>query len=930
MKRRTESRGLSSEDIGMKRIVRHKGPNRDSPSPDIDRSESRKRTVSDRDLPSSYSSSSKSASTGGGGGGGSSGNYEKYSSSGSGKYIGGSQRDHSLERSSVDRSGGRRSSFHDGSAGRHSKGSYTGANNILDQIDFSLHVSNLDMRPSDEEIKKVLFKEFKKYGYITVKVLGYGKDRRAFINYQHYDEAKRAKKEKQRISLFNRPINVEWSKSTLLKYPDVASGRKPSSTSSDVTSNSFFDDFHVSGSSSHDHHSGSHDHSGTRDHHSGTSHDHHSESHDHSRSHDHRNGSSDRRNQSHERITDHKRDVSYRRTSAGDSKPIAAVLDSNATRTLFVGNLELNVTERELRDLFSQYGRIESVDIKLAKSAGTSYSFIKFTTITDAINAKDEMHGRMFGTFRLKIGFGKGSPTGKVWVGNLTSARDLSEVRHEMDRFGLIRRCDYRDGDTHAYVHFESLDAAQAAVHALQHFRLRNGGSVKLDIHKPLHMREAEDDFPGAGRHESTDYSSSHHHHHHHHHKSRGSHHNRDTDTTDYESRKDKHEDSHHHSSHHSSHHSAGGKERIVMEEERNYRKRPRNSQSFDRTSHSDAGSFSGDFTSTSKRQCASLDYESPKRSSSAGRDYQHRHHYHHHHSKRGGSSRRSGHTHSADSSPPIKSHRGRSSVDRQHSENKDTTASGDNEQANCNGGDAPPPPLPLSADAVASSSMMMEGDTALKLTDSTEPVSPDSDGKGVKPDSTHAETLSELCKSYPVAWRGNLVLKNTGFPARLHLIGGDPSVAEYLLRGKDEPCVLRITQRLRLEQPRLDEVNKRLSIAGPNGHCILFALPGPTVNHGSPDEGDDSMQLRPLRSLVSYLKQKEAAGIVALSSSDIGDGGSENGSGGGGGKEVIGVLHAFPPCEFSQAQLMKVIPTLSLEPSKEDHIVVLLVKGNV
>ncbi|XP_011405001.1 PREDICTED: putative RNA-binding protein 15 [Amphimedon queenslandica] len=227
---------------------------------------------------------------------------------------------------------------------------------------------------------------------------------------------------------------------------------------------------------------------------------------------------------------------------------------------------------------------------------------------------------------------------------------------------------------------------------------------------------------------------------------------------------------------------------------------------------------------------------------------------------------------------------------------------------------------------------MAMAGaDTALKLSDATEPVSrsPDSDGKDLDPKSD--PTLSELVKSYPFAWRGNLVLvlKKTGFPARLHLVGGESSVAEYLLKsrgkdeGKDEPCVLKITQRLQLVPSGFDEVNERLTKAGSNGHCILLALPGPT------DEGDNSMQLRPLRSLVSYLSQKQAAGIVTLSSSDIGDGGSENG-GGVNKEEVIGVLHAFPPCEFSQARLMKAIPNLSLEPSKEDHIVILLVKGNV
>ena len=118
------------------------------------------------------------------------------------------------------------------------------------------------------------------------------------------------------------------------------------------------------------------------------------------------------------------------------------------------------------------------------------------------------------------------------------------------------------------------------------------------------------------------------------------------------------------------------------------------------------------------------------------------------------------------------------------------------------------------------------------------------------------------------------------------------------------------------------------MASAGPSGHCILVAFPGPTPSLSSPDRNaDTAIQLRPLKSLVSYLKQKEAAGIVALSTSE----GSENAvSDSKDAKDIIGVLHAFPPCDFSQNQLLKIAPNLGNEPPKEDHIVVLLVKGTV
>ena len=44
----------------------------------------------------------------------------------------------------------------------------------------------------------------------------------------------------------------------------------------------------------------------------------------------------------------------------------------------------------------------------------------------------------------------------------------------------------------------------------------------------------------------------------------------------------------------------------------------------------------------------------------------------------------------------------------------------------------------------------------------------------------------------------------------------------------------------------------------------------------------------------------------------------------------MAGVLHAFPPCSFSHNLLLKVAPNLGPEPSKEDHIVAVVMRGAV
>ena len=72
-------------------------------------------------------------------------------------------------------------------------------------------------------------------------------------------------------------------------------------------------------------------------------------------------------------------------------------------------------------------------------------------------------------------------------------------------------------------------------------------------------------------------------------------------------------------------------------------------------------------------------------------------------------------------------------------------------------------------------------------------------------------------------------------------------------------------------------------------------------------------VQSRPLKNLVSYLKQKDAAGVISLSNKAT---------------DQTGVLYAFPPCSFSLELLRRVAGDLSDEGSKDDHLVVVVVKG--
>ena len=374
--------------------------------------------------------------------------------------------------------------------------------------------------------------------------------------------------------------------------------------------------------------------------------------------------------------------------------------DPKATRTLFVGNVDLDYPEHRLRALFDKYGKVSDVDLKKQKDGYSSYAFVKFTDIQDAARAKDELNGYQTGRNVLKIGYGKGVMSHRIWVGGLGSWTKSAELEKEFDRFGKITKLDYKEGEYHAYVMFESLDAASSALAIMKGYPL--GG--------PEHRITVDYADPG-----SPQYSNS-------------------------------------------------------------------------------------------RRKCES-----------------------------------------------------------------DPDLSDDGNKRKSNGSKTSPKKRASS--------------------------------KGRKIEKI--ESLSDLCKRYPVAWKGSIVLKTNAFSVKLFLVGGDPAVAEKLLVNSSIGSTIRITQRLKLEKQKLEQLNEKLVSAGVSGHCILVAMPSNQTT-----ELPEDIQHRPVKHLLQYFLQKQAAGISTLVTSDS-----------------QGVLHTFPPCDFAQTKLLKAAPTLNPEPSNQDYLVMILVK---
>lgn len=541
--------------------------------------------------------------------------------------------------------------------------------------------------------------------------------------------------------------------------------------------------------------------------------------------------------------------------------------DPLATRTLFVGNLESSISRQDVRSQFERFGLVEDVDIKRpVRGQGNNYAFVKFISLDVASKAKVAMQGSLLGRNRVKIGYGKSLPTTRLWIGGLGPWTSIAELEREFDRFGAIRRIDYNVGHDHAFILYDSQDAASVAATEMRGFKI-NGSRLKIDF---AELSQGLEEYPDTLGHLS-----------------------------------DKQENS----------------EIKPLSGKESFKKERSNSEGSvkwnDSTSNRGLSNKKQvDQTKVARKKSDERRLYHSHQSLSPSKDLKTRKINEKRDDRpRIKEKRKVGNGESSSHSPPSKRRR---------------TAFG--------------PPLVLSPQRFGSLSPELQHQTASspnildKLPsqdenfpekDDFEKIFTDKNGEKEKASTSaeelaasKSETLQDIAKRFAVAWRGCLILKNSSFPVRLHLIGGNPEIVEDLLRnapGNNLPnTILRISQRLRLDQPRLEEVSKRMNTAGAIGYCMLLALPGVVVE--SSFDTETATQQRSLRNLVTYLKQKQAAGVVNLINSST-PSASNN-------KDDDGVLHAFPPCQYSHDQLLKIAPHLGQKALNDDHLLVVVIRG--
>ncbi|KAL4221812.1 hypothetical protein ACF0H5_020066 [Mactra antiquata] len=150
-----------------------------------------------------------------------------------------------------------------------------------------------------------------------------------------------------------------------------------------------------------------------------------------------------------------------------------------ATRTLFLGNLDKEISIEELKERLEKYGDILDVDVK-RQGAITAYAFIQFTDITSVVKALKDLDGTTWGSTKLKVGFGKSMATPVVWLGNLADTVHEGFLCKQFAHFGALSHT-VVDRETHkGLVFFMNVESAQYALPEMRN-RIWNGKKIHID-----------------------------------------------------------------------------------------------------------------------------------------------------------------------------------------------------------------------------------------------------------------------------------------------------------------------------------------------------------------------------------------------------------------------------------------------------------------
>ncbi|KAL2939363.1 Polyadenylate-binding protein 2 [Bienertia sinuspersici] len=167
-------------------------------------------------------------------------------------------------------------------------------------------------------------------------------------------------------------------------------------------------------------------------------------------------------------------------STGGGAAPGGAAAGQFVTTSLYVGDLELNVSDSQLYDVFNQVGQVVSVrvcrDLTTRRSLG--YGYVNYGSPQDAARAIDVLNFTPLNNKPIRIMYSHRDPSirksgaGNIFIKNLDKAIDNKALHETFSAFGTILSCKVATDASgqskgHGFVQYETEESAQKAIEKL-------------------------------------------------------------------------------------------------------------------------------------------------------------------------------------------------------------------------------------------------------------------------------------------------------------------------------------------------------------------------------------------------------------------------------------------------------------------------------
>ncbi|CAF1446734.1 unnamed protein product, partial [Rotaria sordida] len=165
-----------------------------------------------------------------------------------------------------------------------------------------------------------------------------------------------------------------------------------------------------------------------------------------------------------------------------------------ATRTLYIGNLQSEISYNELRETYSAYGDIIELEIKRQTQSPHQlpFAFVQYADIKSVVKAMKAFDSKLSRDHSIKLGFGKSQPTNVLWLDDLPLNVTESSIRTFISRNTNLLTCDvvdifidnrnsHKSQTAQCLIYFTETRVAQEAINSIRGKRL-DSKRIQIDF----------------------------------------------------------------------------------------------------------------------------------------------------------------------------------------------------------------------------------------------------------------------------------------------------------------------------------------------------------------------------------------------------------------------------------------------------------------